>query len=589
MSIKILLERRVKEFVKDYPEFNKEPINRKFLFFSAFNLLKDLKVSYDEIVDGIIDGSDDYGIDALYIFSSGILLAEDDNLNDQIAKDDKIKIQLIQVTRNPGFSETAFLKTKNGIEYIFNMKKKLEGNANFISKGELIRKVWERCFQLGSVKNIEIEVIFVSMSSDEKIGQKIKNIEKDISVFLKKEQLKNLNFIYAGIPALYKLIAAESYEKEIMFKDITTYAESFNPDVIGYYGLVKLKDFLLFISEKDGKIAERYFEGNIRDFYGLSKKVNQKIKTTILTKDKINFWCLNNGITIICDNANPLGKKLKLFNFHIVNGCQTAHVIYECRKEIKNDDQSEILVKVIQTRSEDIANDIIDATNSQTSVTPISLHSNDLVQKNIQEHFLKHSKKPLFYERRLNYYKRRSKPANRIVSMMKLFQVFYSVFEKKPSVARGRPTETFEKSYDNIFDTAYDYDAYLFSYLLFLKLASINREAKRKNQKEDVALIAIRKYGIFHVSRIIFALLIKDDGIINLKEKNNRFIVNKSKILKAMQSDKKMKSFYDNSIKILQGCLDKFKAKESGLDYNIFKNEELDKKINKQLAKNIKS
>ena len=75
--------------------------------------------------------------------------------------------------------------------------------------------------------------------------------------------------------------------------------------------------------------------------------------------------------------------------------------------------------------------DIIDATNSQTSVTPVSLHSNDLVQKNIQEHFIKYSKKPLFYERRLNYYKRRNKPINRIVSMMKLFQVLYSTFEKK--------------------------------------------------------------------------------------------------------------------------------------------------------------
>lgn len=587
MSIKILLEKRVKEFVKDYSEFNKEGISRKFLFFSVFNLLKDLKVPYEEIVDGIVDGADDYGVDAIFVFSSGMLLAEDDDLDEQINKDDKVKIQLIQVARDAGFSETALLKIKNGIEHIFDLKKKLDGNDNFRSKEKLIRKVWEKCFQLGIVKNIEIEIVYVSLSDNEKIGAKIKNLEKTICSYLEEQQLKNINFLYIGIPTLYKLIATESYEKELIFKEITTYAEQFNPHIIGYYGLIKLKDFLAFITEDDGKISEKYFEGNIRDFYGLSKKVNQKIKKTILSNAKINFWCLNNGITIICDNANPFGKKLKLFNFHIVNGCQTAHVLYECRKTIKFDEQSEILVKVIQTKNENIANDIIDATNSQTSVTPLSLHSNDLVQKNIQEHFIKYSKKPLFYERRLNYYKRRNKPINRIVSMMKLFQVSYSVFDKKPSVARGRPTESFEKDYKNIFDTAFDYDAYLFAYLLYLNLSNINREERRANLQESLVLTAARKYGIFHIVRIVFALLMKNDNKINLKEKKNEFTQKKKKLFSILDKEEIIKGHYEIALNILGKCVEAFGKEEAGLDYNIFKNEDLDKKINNEILSRL--
>lgn len=590
MSIKILLGKKVEDFVKNYPEFAKERGNKKFLFFCTHHLFKYLNITYEDMIDGLVDGSNDYGIDGIFVFSSGELIADDDDLKTRIERDDNVKIQLIQTSRNAGFGETAVLKIKDGIEEIFDLNTKLKGNKDYLQKGQLVRDIWARCFELSRV-TIEIEILYITLSDTDAANAKVKKIENKIYKYFKTQGLKNIKVKYMGIPSLYKMITEESYDKELTFKEITPYAEPYNRKVTGYYGLTKVKDFLNFITNDNAELEERYFEGNVRDYYGPSKKVNQKIRETLNSDNKMNLWCLNNGLTIICDKSNQRGRILKLFNFHIVNGCQTAHVIYECKDILKDDDSSEIIIKVIQTTDAEISNDIIDATNSQTAVQSPLLHSNDLVQRSIEEHFLTHIKPPLYYERRMNYYKRRHKPSNKIVTMMKLFQVLYSIFSKKPSVARGRPSETFDKEYQAVFDVSFDYDAYLFSYTLYLKMLKINREEIKRSIKDESILFIIRKYGMFHIIRIAFSLLLNNDSKINLKDKKNIFVKNKKKLFSTLDKKKKMDNLYRESVKLLHKAITNFKKKNKDmlLNYNIMKNDSLDKHITKVLLKNIKT
>ena len=110
MSIKMLIEQTVKDFVGNYPYFKNEGDNKKFLFFSIYHLFKYANISYEDMLDNIIDGTNDYGIDGIFVFSSGELVVDDDDLKKRVTKEDKIKIQLIQVCRNTGFGETALLK-----------------------------------------------------------------------------------------------------------------------------------------------------------------------------------------------------------------------------------------------------------------------------------------------------------------------------------------------------------------------------------------------------------------------------------------------------------------------------------------------
>lgn len=582
MSIKVLLSTKIDEFSKEYSEFRNETDNKKFLFFSIFQILKDMNLDYDDIVSGITDGSDDFGIDAIYLFSSGELIKNDEPINDQIGRDAKIKIQLFQVTRDNGFSETVLLKIQNAVEKIFDMEQPIDDcNSILKDKINLIRDVWKYCFAKSSVKQIDIELIYVSRNLSDKTD-KLKQIENKIYSFLKKQQLGYSKIKYFGIPELYEITSESSYEKELIFKDITQYAEPYNENLVGYYGLVRLKDILTFITNDDKEIAEKYFEGNIRDYYGITRKVNNKIKETIANKNKrMNFWCLNNGLTIVCSKANYLGKKLKISNFSIVNGCQTLHVIFDCKENIINDEKSEVLVKVIQTEDNLILNDIIDATNSQTAVSPVSLHSNDLIQKNIEEYFLK---KSIYYERRINYYKRRQKPRNKILSMIKLFQIFYSIFLKKPSPARGRTTESFENNYDLVFNTNYDYDSYLLAYGWHNKINSINREYCKKVKGRYQRLMV---YAQFHLSRVAFALAINNDSSINLQSKTNIFKNKKNYIVKLLENDSKIKSLHGSSVDLLVDSLKNYNRTSKGsliLSYNLFKSDELDKYINKKLA-----
>ena len=64
---------------------------------------------------------------------------------------------------------------------------------------------------------------------------------------------------------------------------------------------------------------------NLR-FYVPNKKVDAGIENTIRNEGD-NFWYLNNGIIIVCDNYKISGKTLKLNNFSIVNGGQTTRMI----------------------------------------------------------------------------------------------------------------------------------------------------------------------------------------------------------------------------------------------------------------------
>ena len=70
----------------------------------------------------------------------------------------------------------------------------------------------------------------------------------------------------------------------------------------GFVCLVKLSDYLAFITDEDGHLRSQLFEGNVRDYQGKTE-VNREIRSTLETAGKEDFWWLNNGVSIICSNA----------------------------------------------------------------------------------------------------------------------------------------------------------------------------------------------------------------------------------------------------------------------------------------------
>lgn len=101
-------------------------------------------------------------------------------------------------------------------------------------------------------------------------------------------------------------------------------------------GIVKCKDFISLLSDSDGKMLTNTFEDNVRDFQGYNT-VNKEIKETICNaNDQNRFALLNNGITIIAKSIRVTGDTVELFDYQIVNGCQTMTLIFGDQRTSKS-------------------------------------------------------------------------------------------------------------------------------------------------------------------------------------------------------------------------------------------------------------
>ena len=84
----------------------------------------------------------------------------------------------------------------------------------------------------------------------------------------------------------------------------------------------------------------------------------------------------------------------------MVNGCQTSHVLHDCR-EIEGIEQVFLPIKIVVTENEDIKTNITLETNSQTEVKTEQLEAISVFQKRLELYFnAEKNSIPLYYERR---------------------------------------------------------------------------------------------------------------------------------------------------------------------------------------------
>jgi len=133
---------------------------------------------------------------------------------------------------------------------------------------------------------------------------------------------------------------------------------------------------------------DKLFAGNIRLFLGSRKGgINEQIIKTAQTTPG-NFWALNNGITIVADNAEIAegkagGSTLKLKRFSIVNGCQTTSSLV--RADAKS--SAKVLARVIAAKV-GLKNEIVRYNNSQNAVKIWTVRAVDDIQEQLRKEFL---------------------------------------------------------------------------------------------------------------------------------------------------------------------------------------------------------
>jgi hypothetical protein len=146
---------------------------------------------------------------------------------------------------------------------------------------------------------------------------------------------------------------------------------------------------------------DKLFAGNIRLFLGARKGgINEQIIKTAQSAPG-NFWALNNGITIVADNAEIQtpdsdddvaeegsderpSSVLNLKRFSIVNGCQTTSSLIRAGAN----ESAKVLARVISAKF-GLKNEIVRYNNSQNAVRIWTVRAVDDIQEYLRKEFLK--------------------------------------------------------------------------------------------------------------------------------------------------------------------------------------------------------
>ena len=201
-----------------------------------------------------------------------------------------------------------------------------------------------------------------------------------------------------------------------------------------YIILTSLTAYSSFIADESNTLRSSFFDANVRDYEG-SVDVNKDIAGSLSgPRPGIDFWWLNDGVTILASKAGFNNGAMTLQNPLIVNGLQTS---YEVNRWARGGGTDTNRLVMVETTDEDVINSVIKATNYQTKVRPHSLRATEEIHRQIEILLLP---KNVFYDRRRNYYKNLNKPASRTIGIDRMAQAVTAMLLEKPDVARARPT-----------------------------------------------------------------------------------------------------------------------------------------------------
>lgn len=244
---------------------------------------------------------------------------------------------------------------------------------------------------------------------------------------------------------------------------------------------------------------------NIRH-YITKRMIDDKIKET-LNKKHGDFWSLNNGIVIVCEEFSVDGNKINLTNFSIVNGSQTTYLIGNYKAS--NSEKFFIPCKIIAEKKSEseipFPTQIAEATNSQKPISPRDLKSNSpemlrlarmLQDNSIYLEVKRGAKSP-----------KKFKPSCKIRNDT-LAKIILSMVVQIPGTARNGVKKIFESQniYNSVFRVSYEKDSAKKAFLIdIIRLYDryTNIEAELAKGELTPEQVSVMKNG----TEVIFALL----------------------------------------------------------------------------------
>ena len=216
----------------------------------------------------------------------------------------------------------------------------------------------------------------------------------------------------------------------------------------GFVGYAPASSILAILPESGDTLDESVFTENVRSFLGFEPKQNPGAAGLAQTLDSgcgNHVILRHNGITIVARDAQPAGNDLRLVDFQIVNGAQTAHVLFEKRDKLKD---VHLALKVVITGDDDLKNEVIRAANTQSPVDDYDMLSRLPFLRRLQEHFLSldsaHPERLWLQRRRGERLFERDYDRNRIVTPRQLLEAFAATVLAIPHAVHTHPGKCLE-------------------------------------------------------------------------------------------------------------------------------------------------
>jgi len=212
---------------------------------------------------------------------------------------------------------------------------------------------------------------------------------------------------------------------------------------------VPLKSCLAFPGIKDGAL----FQKNVRQSLGLSNSVNKQIKATIYGDKHRDFFFFHNGITAICSRMALHGDHLQLQGLSVVNGCQSLTTILSCSEKVKQLDDTFVMFRFYEIPQHDRADRISISTNSQSTVKPRDLRSNDKRVLVLKKSFEQRYQDGQFLTKR-GEQPTADKNSARVVDLGNLGKRLMAWHSQRPNISYSE-TKIFDKYFEQLFKRDY--------------------------------------------------------------------------------------------------------------------------------------
>lgn len=518
----------------------------------------------------IVDGGQDKQMDLISIEEDG----------------ESADLYIIQSKNSTSFSSNALIQLHNGLRWLFERpRKELDTLANKALRDKILE--YRALLSNLGPSNIRVYVRFVANGTTSDLSDEFKQELAAIKADYDNDTFECFSVEAVGCDELIDLSKAQERQTNRVDASLEIRYDTNNPSLIKYYaqdlkGLVcsvPASEIARLVNDNpDGSI----FDLNIRRFLGTRGGVNREILATCSKVDaSYEFWFLNNGITIICDQFDPVtdpdNPHIKLKNLQIVNGCQTATTLALAQREGTLAQDVRVLTRIYETTNPQLVSRIVLTTNNQNQIKSRDLWANDPVQLDMEEGFRNYG---FLYERKPRQYDDTKFDASRLFTNESVAQWYLAIVLRTPSDARARKYKVWGELHAKVFPGD-SIEPYIIASLLGRLAAEWLRKSEYVSSDDD-ALRIIAKRGSFHVGRIVAFLWRGEDNW-------NQSRPSLQAQLQELQGEKlNLASLFDEAFSILADVIKSSEVHAADVD-RALKSSVLDKDIDKRLHQKIKS